>query len=93
LAGGKIVVPNHYVAVGQKPFGQGTPDEPGATGYKTSQFAYLYGDEDQMTGKNRPQVVLCIILRALNQIANGESITAAAIAARLPVQDFKPARC
>jgi len=41
-----------------------------------------------MTGKNRPQVVLCIILRALNQIANGESITAAAIAAKLPVQDF-----
>jgi hypothetical protein len=74
LAGGKNVVPNHHVAVGQKPFGQGTPDEPGATGYKTSQLAYLYGDEVQITSKNRSQVVLCIILHALNQIANGNQL-------------------
>jgi hypothetical protein len=88
LAGGKIVVPNHHVAVGQEPFGQGTADEPGATGYKASQLAFLYGDEGQISSNNRPQVVLCTRSIRLRR----ESIAAEAAAAKLPLQDLKAAR-
>src|SRR5882757_5044125 len=41
LPGGKVVVANHRVAARQKPFRQGTADEPGTTGNKVAQVAFL----------------------------------------------------
>src|SRR5258708_30887935 len=67
LPGGKVVVANHHVAVPQQPLRQSTADEPGTTGNKVTQLAFLCRlevDNDQ----NREQLVLRIILYDLNRI-------------------------